>query len=815
MKRLLLVFFTVLLVSVVVGGVVGAVFYSEAVRDLPDIASVDDYRPPLVTTVYARDNSIIGYLYREKRFPVGLDAMPEHLVQAFLAAEDARFFQHRGVDFTAIVRAFIANTRDHAISQGGSTITQQLVKRLLLSPEKSYTRKLREAVLSFRLENRLSKQQILQMYLNHIYLGHGAYGVESAARTYFAKHVDELTLAESAVLACLPQAPSRHDPYYNFPLTRERQRWVLERMRELGFITRAEQDQALAQPMVFASMTDPSWTLGAWYLEEVRRNLVTLFEESNARRLGIDIGLYGEDAVYEGGLHVYTAMDPIHQRAAETALRAGLHAVDHRQGWRGPLRKLSPDQYAAFLNGSAFSPADLDNGGWAEGLVIAVDKNRADVLLSNEYRGVIRVADLGWCRKPDPAVDGRDAARVGNAAAVLSPGDVIQVSAVGARGARNPVSRPADPDNRHHPTPVYDPAAVRPGVPVPLCLEQTPRVQGAVASIETATGDLVALVGGYQFSPDSQFNRATQALRQPGSSFKPIVYSAALDAGIAPGTIVHDEPLSVPDPYTGQIWSPGNADRKYLGAIPVTRALSASRNACTMRVALRIGLENVVDRAHALGIPGPIPAVPAVSLGSYEASPLSMAEAFTAFANQGRRTPARAILAVRDANNEPLIAFPPEAQQVISPQNAYIMTHLLERVVKAGTGRAARALNRPLAGKTGTTNDERDAWFIGYTPHLVTSVYVGHDDHISIGRREYGARAALPVFVRYRQAVEQAYPADEFAMPTGIVWSAGNPQEGGSASSYPWMEGQPMVADADYGGGEEGEGWIALDASFW
>lgn len=799
-------------------GIIGAcavfALYIWVSEDLPSITKVSDYRAPQVTTVYARDGSIMGYLFREKRFLVNLEAMPDYLYKAFMAAEDSRFFEHEGVDYQAIARAFIANVRDGDSSQGGSTITQQLVKRLLLSPEKSYERKFKEAILAYRLENYLTKDQILYLYLNNIYLGNSSYGVEAAARTYFAKHVDQLTLAESAVLACLPKAPSLNNPYKNPQTTRNRQLWILDRMLLNGFITQDQHNEAVAQPLQYRPMADPSWTVGSWYLEEVRRQLIAFFDENNVKRLGIAIDMYGEDAVYEGGLHVYTAMDPLHQRASEFALRAGLHEADHRRGWRGPLEHLEKDQYEHFLQTRPFMPQALARSGWAKALVIKVDKDNAYVRLG-EYQGVISIKTMGWARTPNPKVSAAAAARVQDARKVLSPGDIIYVSAVGATGLTNPVTMPADPKNKKSPIPAYDPAAVTPDTVIQLCLEQIPDLQGAVASIEVETGDLVAIAGGYAFSPESQFNRATQARRQPGSSFKPVVYSAAIDQGYTPGTIVYDTPFVLPDRYTRKVWTPGNADGKFRGPMPVSRALASSRNVCTVRIAQQIGMESVISRAHDLGIPGDIPPLLAVSLGSYEATPQTMAEAYTAFANDGKRIKPRIITAIHNSWNEPLVTFEADVQEAITPQNAYIMAYLLKGVITSGTGGAARVLNRPMGGKTGTSNDERDAWFIGFTPHLVTSVYVGYDNNIPMGRSEYGGKAALPIFIKYRKVTDPLYPVDDFPVPPGISWAgAYTNEEGVSSGGYPYITGIPPRYDAGGGSDDLGEQLIKEEMFF-
>lgn len=808
MKKLLTFFILGLTSLGIIGGCAIFGIYIWASDGLPSITKVSDYRAPQVTTVYARDGSIMGYLFKEKRFLVNLDAMPDHLYKAFMAAEDSRFFEHEGVDYVAITRAFLANVREGKAVEGASTITQQLVKRLLLSPEKSLERKIKEAILAYRLENYLTKDQILYLYLNNIYLGNSAYGVEAAARTYFAKHVDRLTIAESAVLACIPKAPTKFNPYRQAQNVRERQMWILSRMRDLGYITKTQYDEAVAQPMQYHAMADPSWTVGSWYLEEVRRQLIAFLSEENVKRLGIALDMYGEQAVYEAGLHVYTAMDPLHQRASEFALRKGLHEADHRRGWRGPLEHIEKKEYTEFLRNNGFLPTSLDNSKWAKALVTKVSKDGAEVLLG-DYKGAISVSTMGWCRTPNPRVSAAAAAKVRDATKVLSPGDVIWVSAVGAKGYTNPVSVPAS-DSQKSAVPAYDPSKITPETVIPLCLEQWPDLQGAVASIEVDTGDLVAIAGGYQFSPESQFNRATQARRQPGSSFKPVVYSAALDQGFTPGTIVYDTPFVLPDRYTGKVWTPGNSDGKFLGPLPVSRALASSRNVCTVRVAQQVGMDAVINRAHDLGIPGEIPAVLAVSLGSYEATPQNMAEAYTAFANQGKRIKPRIITSIHNSWNEPLVTFEADEIEAISPQNAFVMSHLLKGVITAGTGGAARVLGRPMGGKTGTSNDERDAWFIGFTPHLVTSVYVGYDNNIPMGRSEYGGKAALPIFIKYRKVVDPMYKPDDFPVPPGISWAGGSyTDEGTRTAGYPYITGiQPRY---DAGGGSSGGGFGAVE----
>ncbi len=786
MKRILyylLLAFTSLGILALLGGFG---IYIWASKDLPSVTRIQDYRPPQVTTVYASDGSVMGTFFREKRYLINLDQMPHHLPMAFLAAEDSSFFVHSGVDFKAILRAVIANTRTQETRQGGSTITQQIVKRLLLTPEKTYSRKVREAILSFQLERYLDKQQLLYIYLNQIYLGTSAYGVEAAARTYFGKYAHELSIAESAMLASLPKAPSRN-PYREPEYSKQRKEWVLGRMLEEGFISADEYATAMAEKLEYKSMPDPSWEAGAWYLEEVRRQLITFFTEQNVRALNLPLEQYAEDAVYDAGLHVYTAMDPVHQLAAEHSLREGLHDASKRRGWLGPLQRIPLVEHESFIKKHAFTPEILANAGWVKALVTKVTAGGAEVRLG-AYKGFISVDTMGWCRVPNANVSPESAGKIRDASKVLSVGDLVWVSAVGASGTRNPVSAPARPDPKK-PVLAYDPKTVTPQTAIALCLEQEPDLQGAVASIDVEKKALVAIAGGYAFSSDSQFNRATQAKRQPGSSFKPIVYSTALDHGFTAGSILLDSPFILPAGPGGKIWKPGNFDGKFLGPILLRTALAKSRNVCTVRVAQSVGMEAIVERAHALGITGDIPPVLAVSLGSYEVTPLGMAEAYTAFANKGEYFKPRIITSIANCWKEEIVRFDADTKQAISPQNAYIMATLLKEVVRAGTAAKANVLGRPIAGKTGTSNDERDAWFIGFSPYIVTSVYVGYDNNTPMGKMETGGRAALPIFIGYRKAIDPLYPPEDFQMPSGISMlridaNSGYTAGSGSSESY-------------------------------
>ncbi|MCC8194014.1 MAG: PBP1A family penicillin-binding protein, partial [Deltaproteobacteria bacterium] len=679
---------------------------------------------------------------------------------------------HIGSNPMAIGRAFFNNLRSGRITGGGSTITQQIVKRLLVGGEKSYIRKLREALLAVQVEKYLSKNEILTIYLNEIYLGSGAHGVEAAARTYFAKHTKDLTLAEAAVLATLPQAPSTNNPYMNPVATKGRQKYVLDQMLRHGWITQAEYDEAYAQPLIYSSMPDPSWKLGAWYLEEVRRLLLQIFTEANVREKKIPIEMYGKDAVYMAGLHVYTAMDPVHQAAGEKALRQSLLETAKRQGWHGPVETVEPDKAAAYLENHVFHPSQLENAGWAKALVTEVAPAGAKVRLG-AYTGFIAVSTMSWARTPNIR-QAPDVVNMRDATQILHVGDVVWVSAVGARGDENPVGSPfKEPDAKGKGgVPAYDAASVTLETVIPLCLEEVPVAEGALVSMETATGDVVALVGGYQYSQRNQYNRATQARRQPGSSFKPIVYSAALEHGFTAGSMLLDSPyVTAPDP-TIRTWRPGNYDGKFMGPMILRTALARSRNLCTVQIAQRMGMEPIVEHAQRMGVEGDIPPELAVSLGAHEVTPLNMVSVYSAFADGGMRSVPRLITRVTDTWGQDLLVLEPQKIRTLSEQNAFIMATLLKEVVNAGTAYKARALGRPMGGKTGTSNEERDTWFMGFTPYLVTGVYTGFDKVQSLGRLETGGRTALPAFIYYHRLIDELYPPDDFAQPADIVWAS-------------------------------------------
>ncbi|QGY42041.1 PBP1A family penicillin-binding protein [Pseudodesulfovibrio cashew] len=723
MKILLIIF----LICVVVG--IGGAFalYNWAASDLPGFKKITDYRPSLVTTVYAKDNEVLGYFYKEKRFLVTLDQMSPWLPKAFLAAEDASFYEHDGVDLAAIARAFVANLRAGRTKQGGSTITQQIIKRLLLTSERSYERKLKEAILAFRLENYLTKEEILTIYLNQIFLGAHSYGVEAAARTYFAKHAKDLTIAECAMLAGLPQAPSRYNPYHNWDQAKLRQRYVLDQLKAQGWITPAQHKEAMAERVELNSMPDPSWKTGAYYLEEVRRWLVDK---------------YGEDAVYNDGLTVTTACDIKHQAAAEKALRRGLLDSAQRRGWLGPIENISPGDSGRILEeGPQGTEGIMARDNPVKAWVVKVSRDKADVRFG-KFKGIIPIKAMWWVREPNVKKSHEDVPDPTDARKILKKGDVVWVTVSKA---------PETPEGTWT-----------------LDLEREPLVEGALVSVKPDTGEVVALVGGYSFYK-SQFNRATQARRQPGSAFKPIVYSTAIDNGFTAASVILDAPIVYANDAQGKLWRPENFEGTFEGPTLLRTALVKSKNLVTIRIAQKLGIRKIIERAKAMGLESDFPSDLSVSLGSGVVTLENLCRAYTAFARGGSYIEPRTVLSVSSAWGEEMFTSVPESVDAISPQTAFIMASLMKQVVQNGTGWRAKVLKRPVAGKTGTSNNEQDAWFMGYTPYLLTGVYVGFDELTPMGKWETGSRAASPIWVSYRKVVEQDYPYQDFTQPPGVV----------------------------------------------
>jgi penicillin-binding protein 1A len=717
------------LAAVLLGaGTFGAVYIYFS-RDLPKISKLDDYRPPIITSVHARDGLKIAEFYRERRKVIPLSDMPPQLIQAFVAAEDARFYIHEGIDFYSILRAFIANLTAGGIVQGGSTITQQVTKSFLLTPERSYQRKIKEAILAYRIDKEFTKEQILYLYLNQIYLGHGAYGVEAAAENYFGKSVKELSLAECAILAGLPQAPSRYSPFRFPERAKTRQIYVLNRMLKEAYISGAEAEAAIEEALDITGRRNLFAEKVPHYTEHVRRELIAMF---------------GEDSVYADGYTVYTTVDVETQAKAQNAIEKGLRDLDKRQGYRGPEDRVPPEQIETVSREleAAMALSPPQTGDIIRGVVIDVDDNANNVTVRmGNQRGTLALADMRWASLPDPEVE-YTARRVSRAGSVLSAGDVIQV-------------RIKDKDTKDSWS---------------LALEQTPAVQAALLCMEAGTGEVRAMIGGRDFF-ESHFNRAIQSRRQPGSAFKPIIYAAALDKGFTPATGIVDSPIVFADRQTDILWKPENYDRTFHGLTLFRDGLIFSRNIITVKILREIGIGYAVDYARKFGITSFLDRDLSLSLGSSGMSLLEMVQAYSVFANQGALVPSCFIQKIVDRDGNVVYECRTEPEKVIEESTAYIITHLMEEVVKSGTGRRVRALNRPVAGKTGTTNQLNDAWFVGYTPEYITGVWVGFDDQKPLGKNETGARAASPIWLDFMQQALKGKPVRTFPVPDSVVFA--------------------------------------------
>jgi penicillin-binding protein 1A len=734
---------TVIILSLLFGIVVGG-GYLYIVRGLPKISSLQDYNPPIISTVYSHDNRKIGEFCREKRIIVPTEKIPKMLVDAFIASEDARFYKHEGIDFFSILRALFKNIEAGTIVQGGSTITQQVTKSLLLSPERSYLRKVREAILAYRIEKSLTKEEILYVYLNQIYLGHGAYGIEAAAENYFSKTCSELNLAECALLAGLPQAPSRYSPLRNFKRAKERQVYVLNRMLAEGYITNIQATEAINTPLDIKPRHNWYIEQVPYYTEHVRRYI----EEK-----------YGKKTLYEEGLKVYTAVSIEMQNVGRNAIQNGLSELDKRQGYRGPLKHLPPEEFEDYSQKVRESLAEnpLEPGKVTEGLVIAVDDEGKNVTVRiGGVKGILPLEHMGWARKPDPDVLHINAL-VSLPSEVLSPGDVILVRIVSRLEDEGKQETEGEPDEEENKGWI-------------LALEQVPEVEGALLCMEAETGLVRAIIGGRDFRT-SQFNRAIQSKRQPGSAFKPIIYAAALDRGYTPATMILDAPIVFEDTAHDFVWKPKNYEDKFYGPTLFRNALAHSRNVVTIKILKDIGIDYVIDYAGQLGIESPINRDLSIALGSSGTSPLELVRAYSVFAHQGYRMVPIFVTKVVDRKGNILEENNPEGESVISKETAYIVTNLLQGVVKEGTGRKVRSLNRPVAGKTGTTNNLYDAWFLGYTPCYVTGVWVGFDNEKPLGKRETGARAAIPIWLSFMKEILADKPIRVFPVPNGIVFA--------------------------------------------
>jgi len=713
-------------------GISGYVFYLLA--KLPRVDRLADYRPPIVSQVFGDDGTLVGEFYLERRIVVPVNKMPRKLIQAFVAAEDASFYQHKGIDYIGIVRAAAKNVLSMSKKEGASTITQQVTKSMLLTSEKKFSRKIKEAILATRLEEKLSKDEILYLYLNQIYLGAGSYGVQTAAETYFGKNVDQLNLAEISMLAGLPKAPNTYSPIKHIDRARERQSYVLDRMVKEAYITPAEADHARKTVITIQPMKKVNSQQSAYFLEHLRIQL----EEK-----------YGEEQLYKGGLKIYTTMNAGMQRAAYESVRNGLKEVDKRQGFRGPLKYLKDTEVDAFCVKveDGIDSAALKQGDNYQGVVVGFNPPKGDVLVRvGDRSGVLSRKNMSWAGKVG-MINGYGKPEKGGKALTL--GSVIDVV-------------------------VVTPDVNRGGAE--FSLDQTPDVQAALVAIDPRTGGVKAMVGGYDFRK-SQFNRAIQAKRNAGSAFKPIIYAAALEKGLTTAAIINDAEVEYPD-GTGKTWKPKNYDGTYRGPVTLREALTYSINMVSIKIMDQTGVPYTVDFAKKLGFTSKIEPNLALALGAASVSPFELTGVYGVFANKGMLLTSNFITKVTDTDGTVLEeAQPTVAVPVVSPEVSYVITNLMQSVVMSGTGHRA-SINRPVAGKTGTTNEAKDAWFVGYIPQLVTGVWVGYDQERSLGAGGTGGVAAAPIWAEFMQKATASMPIEDFEAPEDVSFVLINPRTG-------------------------------------
>ncbi len=802
-------------------------------KGLPSVSSLKNYQPKEVSRVYAQHGEVIGEFFNERRLVA--KEIPERIKQAFIAAEDNHFYVHTGVDFFGMMRAAYKNLVSGGIRQGASTITQQVARGFLLSAERTFSRKIREIILAWQIEKNLTKDEILSLYLNHIYLGSGAYGVRAAAEVYFGKELEEINLEEAAILGGLPQAPSRYSPSKNPDRVKRRQLYVLLQMKKSNFISDDEYEKAIHATVYVEPSVEKNKTVAPYFTESVRQYVMNK---------------YGANRVLEGGLQIFTTLDVEMNRHAQNALRRGLSDLEKRQGYRGPLRHLNSTEIKDYFKGKDFEerddesvvanrelevstsevkgkgqivmrrPKGLAVGDWLEGVVQKIDDAKKEALI--EYApslfARIQYDDLKWARRRQPASEEDDEVymAVNKVSDVVQVGDVISMS---VKKMATDLSQPID-----------------------VLLEQATEVEGAILSVDPHNGFITAMIGGNNFEK-SVFNRALQAKRQPGSAFKPIVYAAALDFGLTPASLLQDSPITFENAADQERWRPSNYDEKFVGDVTLRNSLLASRNITTIRLLNEIGIDTALDYAKRLGIESPLARDFTLALGSSAVTIPEMIQPYIVFANGGyRKKPLmikkivdrtgqileenfheqsgeslteamdhsltslkKEIAAVEfseekkitdtagvsflkdsssdDPKNRKVMTSPLRPGQVLSSEASFLITYLLKENVLYGTGKGARELQRPASGKTGTTSENRDAWFIGYTPELVTAVWVGFDDQRILGKGETGSKAAVPIWLDYMVKATASLPKTDFEVPENIDFVRIDPRTGGLANA--------------------------------
>jgi penicillin-binding protein 1A len=773
-------------------------------RSLPNIITVADYRPAVVSQITAVGGPapvVFGEFYKERRYLIPYERIPEKLVQAVISAEDDQFFTHQGINLASIIRAAIVNARAGHVVQGGSTITQQVAKSLLLTPDRTFVRKAKELILASQIERNLTKQQILYLYLNQIYLGHGAYGVQAAAKVFFDKDVSALSIAECAMVAGMPQAPGKFSPHLNPKKAKERQIYVLRRMLENHYISQKEYESAVREELKVHDSVDVNPKYSPYFVETIRRQLVDK---------------YGDRALYEDGLQVTVDVDPALFKVAGQAVREGLRAIDRRNGYRGPIKRLKKEEevrkwierervrlvmtelgydvlmpegrldtlQAVKLAGMKEESDLLKTSSVYQGVVTDYDlKAKTAIVNVGEVKAEIPFSELTWAR---PGVK--------EASQVLAKGDVVQIRILRRDGER-----------------------------VIAALDQDTEIQGALYALDGTTGQVLAIEGGFNFEK-SEFNRALQAQRQMGSAFKPMIFSAALEKGYTPATIIVDAPIVYNDEETGK-WKPANFEEKFYGDTTFRQALIKSRNIPTIKILQDVGVSYMIEFAKRIGIPTALPNDLSISLGSGTISLAELTRAYAVYPRLGRKItpiyytsvhdrdgklleentpvkkrsieevmrtiasetpPASSDEGARDTATNAATVMPKlptyplrsDPDQVMDPRVAFVATHLMSEVVNFGTGHEAKQLGRPAAGKTGTTNDYQDAWFMGFTANVVAGAWVGYDTAKPIGKGETGARAALPIWLGFMKEAVKNQPETDFQVPPGVVFASIHPQTG-------------------------------------
>lgn len=811
-------------------------------KDLPPLDSLQNYEPKEVSFVYSKNNEIIGEFFNERR--VVTRDIPEMIKNAFIAAEDAKFYRHQGLDFLGILRAAYVNFKSGSRRQGASTITQQVARSFLLSREKTYVRKAKEALLAWQIERSLSKDEILHLYLNHIYLGHGAYGVAAAAEIYFGKKLHEVSLAEAAILGGLPQAPSRYSPARNPDRVKRRQLYVLKQMLGEGFIVEDEYEEAANATVLIEPRKNLNKTVAPYFVEYIRQYLMQK---------------YGSRMVLEDGLRIYTTLDVDFNRYARNALQRGLSDLEKRQGYRGPIKKLNAAEIEEYFSDRQFEERDetgatrnieleveasetlgrgeirmkpapaLEEGDFLEGVVVEVNDDENFVLTEYEpgYFAVINFEDLKWAHErllPDD--EDQVVKPVRRVSDVLSVGDVVVMSVKSLDPASSDQKEGAEKSLSDNSS----------GHRIQAFLEQDTEVEGAIFSVDPRNGYVKAMVGGYDFNR-SEFNRAIQARRQPGSSFKPIIYATALDLGFTPASILQDSPITFENSGDASKWRPNNYDRKFVGDTTLRSSLLTSRNITTIKLLNAVGIDTAVRYSRRLGIESELTRDFTLGLGSSVVTLDEIIKPYVVFATGGYPKEQIFIRKILDRNGEVLennveeafelpileslsrsidrlkqevasVSFSEEieveneervsflknveveerarpenmlglkAGQVLGADTSFLMTQLLKENILYGSGRRARILKRPASGKTGTTDENRDAWFIGYTPQLVAGVWVGYDNLRRLGRYETGSRAAVPIWLDYMMNSVKHYPKQDFPVPENIEFVRIDPTKG-------------------------------------